>query len=85
MTDRHEATLAMRRRWLARLSLSAGLAAIVVLLVYGGLKSITALLLGAAGVALVCAAAGWFLVHRGLRRWLASVVLVAAPAGVLAV
>ena len=57
----------------------------VVLLVAGGLKSLTALLLGFAGLAIICAAVWWFLAHRGLGRWLAGVVLVAAPLALIAV
>jgi hypothetical protein len=45
------------QRWLARLAFAAALAAAVVLLLSGALKSVTALLLGAAGLAIVCAAA----------------------------
>ena len=71
------------QRWLARLAFAAALAAAVVLLLAGGLKSVTALLLGVAGLAIVCAAAWWFLVHRGVGRWLAGVVLVAAPVAVI--
>jgi hypothetical protein len=41
-----------------------------VLLLAGGLKSVTALLVGFAGLAIVCAAAWWFLTHRGIGRWL---------------
>ena len=73
------------QRWLARLAFAAALAGAVVLLLAGGLKSITALLLGAAGLALTCAAAWWFLAHRGLVRWLAAAVLVAAPVAVIVV
>ncbi len=71
------------QRWLARLAFAAALAAAVVLLLAGGLKSVTALLLGFAGLAIICAAAWWFLAHRGPRRWLAGVVLVAAPVAVI--
>jgi diacylglycerol kinase family enzyme len=73
------------QRWLARLAFAAALAGVVVLVVAGALKSVTALLLGAAGLAVFCAAAWWFLAHRGLGRWVAGVVLVAAPAGVIVV
>jgi diacylglycerol kinase family enzyme len=83
VTDRSPARAARRRRWLARLAFAAALAALVSLLLGGGLRSITALLLGLAGVALGCAAAWWFLAHRGLLRWLAALILVAAPAGVI--
>ena len=85
MTDRPPARPGWRQRWLARLSLAAAAAAVVLLLLFGGLKSITAVLLGAAGLALILAAAWWFLAHRGVLRWLAGLVLVAAPAGIIAV
>jgi diacylglycerol kinase family enzyme len=71
------------RRWLARLAFAAVAAAVVVLVLAGALRSITALLLGFAGLALICASAWWFLTHRGILRWLACAVLVAAPAGVI--
>ena len=73
------------QRWLARLAFAAALTAVVVLLLAGGLKSVTALLLGIAGLAIVCAAAWWFLAHRGIGRWLAAVLLVAAPVAVIVV
>ena len=73
------------QRWLARLAFAAALAAAVVLLLAGGLKSVTALLLGLAGLAIVCAAAWWFLAHRGIGRWLAAALLVAAPVAVIVV
>jgi diacylglycerol kinase family enzyme len=85
MTDRPKARPGLRQRWLARLSLAAAAAAVVLLLVFGGLKSVTAVLLGAAGLGLIVAAAWWFVAHRGFLRWLAGVVLVAAPAGIMAV
>ncbi len=74
-----------RQRWLARLAFAAAIAAVVVLLLPGGLKSITALLLGLAGLAVGCAAAWWFLANRGIVRWLACVVLVAAPVFIIVV
>ena len=74
-----------RQRWLARLAFAAAIAAVVVLLLPGGLKSITALLLGFAGLAVACAAAWWFLANRGIVRWLACVILVAAPVFIIVV
>jgi diacylglycerol kinase family enzyme len=71
------------QRWLARLAFAAALAAAVVLLLAGALKSVTALLLGIAGLAIICAAAWWFLAHRGIGRWLAAALLVAAPVAVI--
>jgi diacylglycerol kinase family enzyme len=73
------------QRWLARLAFAAALAGAVVLLLAGGLKSVTALAVGLAGLAIVCAAAWWFLAHRSLGRWLAAVLLVAAPVAVIVV
>jgi diacylglycerol kinase family enzyme len=85
VSHRSPARPGLRQRWLARLSLAAAIAAVVLLLVYGGLKSVTAVLLGAVGLGLIIAALWWFLAHRGMLRWLAGIVLVAAPAGILAV
>ncbi|HEU5416815.1 MAG TPA: diacylglycerol kinase family protein [Streptosporangiaceae bacterium] len=86
MAGKQDRSVPVRRaaRWLARLAFAALLGAIAVLVAAGALLSLTALALGAAGVALFCAAGWWFLAHRGLVRWLAVIVLVAAPAGVIA-
>ena len=73
------------QRWLARLAFAAAMAAVVVLVLFGGLKSIAALLVGFLGLAVACVAAWWFLAHRGIVRWLALVVLVAAPVSVIVV
>ncbi len=73
------------QRWLARLAFAAALATAVVVLLSGALKSITAVLLGFAGLIIICAAVWWFLANRGIVRWLAGAVLVAAPAAVIAV
>jgi diacylglycerol kinase family enzyme len=73
------------QRWLARLAFAAAFAAVVVVLLSGALKSITALLLGLAGLAIICAAAWWFLANRGVVRWLASAVLVAVPVALIVV
>jgi len=72
------------QRWLARLAFAAAFAAVVVVLLSGALRSVTALLAGFAGLAIMCAAAWWFLANRGIVRWLACAVLVAAPVGVAA-
>ncbi len=74
-----------RQRWLARLAFASAIAAVVVLLLFGGLRSIAALLLGLLGLAIAFAAAWWFLANRGIVRWLALVVLVAAPVFVVVV
>jgi diacylglycerol kinase family enzyme len=82
MTD-HARRGVRRQRWLSRLALAAALAAVLVLLVPGGLISLTALIVGAAGLAVFAAATWWFLVNRGVLRWLATLVLVLAPIGVI--
>jgi diacylglycerol kinase family enzyme len=73
------------QRWLARLAFAAAAAAVLVLLLSGAVRSITALVVGFAGLAIACAAAWWFLANRGVRRWLAFAVLVAAPVLVIVV
>jgi diacylglycerol kinase family enzyme len=72
------------QRWLARLAVLAALAAIVVLLV-GGAESIGILISGMLGLALSLAGGWLFLSNRGLVRWLAAAVAVAAPVLVLVV
>ena len=74
-----------RQRWLARLAFTAAFAAVAVVLLSGALRSISALLVGFAGLAIACAAAWWFLANRGVVRWLACAVLVAAPVAVIVV
>jgi diacylglycerol kinase family enzyme len=74
-----------RQRWLARLAFAAAFATVVVVLLSGALRSVTALLVGFAGLAIACAAAWWFLANRGTVRWLACAVLVAAPVAVIVV
>src|SRR3954447_8879076 len=65
-------------RWLARLAWLAALAALVLLAV-SGLSSITNLVVGVAGLAVMLAATWWFLSGSGPVRWLAGVLVVAAP------
>ena len=83
--DGTSAPVSRGQRWLARLAFAAAAAAVVLLLASGALVSITALVLGFAGLAVACAAAWWFLASRGVRRWLALAVLVAAPVLVIVV
>jgi diacylglycerol kinase family enzyme len=71
------------QRWLARLAFIGAAAVVAVVLLSGALRSIAVLLLGLAGLAVTCAAAWWFLAHRGVLRWLAFAVLVAAPVFVI--
>lgn len=74
----------MGRRWAARLSLAAGVAALLVLVVFGGLVSLVLMGVGWAGLALSAAGVWWMLTHTGRIRVLAVLLLVAVPLAVLA-
>ena len=71
------------QRWLARLSFVLAGAAIVILGVFAGLKSLTMLAAGLAAAAVTLAAAYFFLSRRGLWRWLSLAVFVLAPLAVI--
>jgi diacylglycerol kinase family enzyme len=72
------------QRWLARLALVAAAAAVLVPpLVAGFRQSVALVLVGLAGLALTAAGVWWALAHKGLVRWLAVVLAVAAPLTVL--
>ena len=73
------------QRWLARLSFLLAGVAIVILIVFAGLKSVTMLAVGVAAAAVSLAAAFLFLSHRGIRRWLSLAVFVLAPIAVIVV
>ena len=77
-------TATVAQRWLARLALVAAAAAVLVGPVVAGLRqSLALVLVGLAGMALALAGAWWALTTRGLVRWLAAVLAVAAPLLVL--
>lgn len=67
----------------ARLALLAGAAALVVMLVFAGLRGIVLVAVGLAGVAVTAAAVWLFLAHRGPVRWMALVLAVASPVAVV--
>ena len=67
------------RRWLARASFALMLAAVVLVLAVAGWRSLTLVALAAVGVCAVLAGGYWFLANRGLLRWLALGLVVAAP------
>jgi diacylglycerol kinase family enzyme len=72
------------QRWLARLALSAAVAAVLVPLVGVGLRaSLAVTIAGVVGLAVAAAGVWWALTHKGVVRWLAIVVAVAAPLVVL--
>jgi diacylglycerol kinase family enzyme len=66
------------QRWLARLALLAALAAVVVLL-FDGVRVLGFLISIVIVLAVLFAAAWWFLSKRGVARWSAAAVAVAAP------
>ncbi|MFF4695168.1 diacylglycerol/lipid kinase family protein [Streptomyces chattanoogensis] len=71
------------RRWAARLALAAGTAAVLVLLVFAGLRSIALVGVGLAGLAATAAGLWWVLAHTGAIRVLALLLAAAAPVAVL--
>jgi diacylglycerol kinase family enzyme len=72
------------RRWLARLSLILAAGAVVILILFGELHSLAMLAAGLVTAVVGLAAAFWVLATRGLRRWLAVALMVAAPAAAIA-
>ncbi|MFL6111609.1 MAG: hypothetical protein ACJ786_09695, partial [Catenulispora sp.] len=70
------------QRWLSRLAFLLAVAAVVVLVV-GSLTQLGVLAVGVLGLALTLAALWWFVSTRGVRRWLAACLAVAAPVAVI--
>ena len=73
------------QHWLARLSFVLAGLAIVILVVFAGVKSLAMLAVGLAAAAVSLAAAYVFLSRRGILRWLSFAVFVAAPIAVIIV
>jgi diacylglycerol kinase family enzyme len=73
------------QRWLARLSFVLAGLAIVIVLVFAGLKSVAMLAVGLAAAVVTLAAAYVFLSRRGVLRWLALAVFVLAPIAVIVI
>jgi diacylglycerol kinase family enzyme len=73
------------QRWLARLSFALAGLAIVILLVFAGLKSLAMLAVGLAAVVVSLASAYVFLSRRGLWRWLSLTVFIVVPIAVILV
>jgi diacylglycerol kinase family enzyme len=71
------------QRWLARLSLAALVAAVLVLLVVAGAKSLGLVGLGLGCLVLTAAGLWWALTHRGVLRLLAVALVIAAPVALL--
>jgi len=73
------------RRWLARASFALMLAAVALLLAVAGWRSLTLAAFAVLGVCAVLAGGYWFLASRGVLRWAALVLAVAAPVLILVV
>ncbi|MEV1022098.1 diacylglycerol kinase family protein [Streptomyces sp. NPDC050264] len=71
------------QRWLARASLVAAAAAVVVLGVFAGLRTFALLAVGLCGLVVTAAALWWVLSRRGVLRFLALALALAAPVWVL--
>ena len=76
---------ARSQRWLARLSFALAGLAIVLLLVFAGLKSLAMLAVAVVAAAVSLAAAYVFLSRRGILRWLSFGIFVLAPIVVIVV
>ena len=67
------------RRWVARASFALMFAAVVLVLAVAGWRSsVTLIVFAAVGVCAVLAGGYWFLANRGLLRWLALILVIAA-------
>jgi hypothetical protein len=73
------------QRWLARLSFVLAGVAVVIVVVFAGLKSLAMLAVGVAAAVVTLAAGYVFLSRRGVVRWLALAVFVLAPVAVIVV
>jgi diacylglycerol kinase family enzyme len=73
------------QRWLARLSFVLVAAAIVILLLFAGLRSLAMLAVGGAAAVVTLVAAYFFLSRRGIWRWLSLAVFALAPVAVIVV
>jgi hypothetical protein len=69
----------MTRRWLARASFVLMLAAVALVLAVAGWHNLALIAFAAIGVCAVPAGGYWFLANRGVRRWVALALVVAAP------
>ncbi len=73
------------QRWLARLSFLLVAAAIVILLLFAGLRSLAMLAVGGAAAVVSLVSAYFFLSRRGIWRWLSLAAFVLAPIAVIGV
>jgi diacylglycerol kinase family enzyme len=75
----------MSARWLARSSFVLLFAAAAVMIGFADLADLAMVAVGIVGACLVIVGAYWFLAHRGVVRWLAFGLVVAAPVAVLVI
>jgi diacylglycerol kinase family enzyme len=73
------------QRWLARLSFGLAGLAIVILVVFAELKSLTMFAVGLVAAVVIVAAVYFFLSRRGIVRWLSLGVFVLAPIAVIVI
>jgi hypothetical protein len=73
----------MTRRWLARAPFALILAAVVLVFAVAGWRSLTLVAFAAIGVCAVLAGGYWFLANRGVLRWIALALVIAAPVLIL--
>src|SRR5262252_9612418 len=71
------------QRWLAWLSFGLAGLAVVILVVFAGLRSFAMLAVALVGAVLTLTAAYFFLSRRGLLRWVSLLVVVLSPIGVI--
>jgi diacylglycerol kinase family enzyme len=71
------------RSWWARASLALAVLAAVVLLAFAGRRGVWLVLLTAGAVVVVTAAGFWFLLQRGVLRWVALALVVGTPVALI--
>jgi diacylglycerol kinase family enzyme len=79
----HKGVMMTSPRWLARASFVLMIAAVVLVLAAAGWRSLALVGLAVIAVAAVLAGGYWFLANRGVLRWMALVLVVAAPVLIL--
>jgi diacylglycerol kinase family enzyme len=78
-------TRVSKEAWLARLAFALAAGAVVVLLVFAGLRSLGLIGFTAAGICVTVACVYWFLARRGVVRWIAFAFAALAPVAVSAI
>ncbi|MFD6494013.1 diacylglycerol kinase family protein [Streptomyces sp. NPDC059944] len=74
-----------RERWAARASLVAAALAVAVPLIDGGVRGVLLVIASIVGMAVAAAALWWTLTRRGPARWIAGLLAIAVPLGVIVV